>query len=150
MFDREKGFALTELIIVAAVLGILCAVAVPAVRSFGPWPLRTATQALAARMREARQTAIASGDICYVAFYELSSRYRLDLPDGQEWVNLPDGVEIGAVNFPLFDGRPTLYFRYTGAPNRGGHVALKDKRGEWLYLIVTPVTGRVRISDTPP
>lgn len=150
MSGREKGFSLMELITVLALLGILSLVTVPILRNFGPWPLRASAQTMAARVREARQTALATGDICYVTYYELSNRYRLDFPAGREWVELPEGVRISAVNFPRFDGRPTLYFRYTGAPNRGGHVALQNVNGERLYLIVTPVTGRVRISNSPP
>ena len=83
-------------------------------------------------------------------FYEIGGRYRLNLPGGTVWRELPPGVSMAAVNFLVVDGRPTLAFRYTGAPNRGGHLALCDTRGRKKYLIVTPVTGRVRLDDSPP
>ena len=150
MVKRRQGFVLTELLLVLLLLGVLIAIAVPAIRSFGQWPLRAASQEMAARIREARQTAIATGKICYVVFFEFSGRYRLELPAGREWVTLPNEVVFGGINFPLFDNRPTIYFRYTGAPNRGGHLVLRDDNGRRRFIIVTPVTGRVRISETPP
>lgn len=150
MCRRESGLVLVELLAVLVVMGILTMVAMPVLRSFGPWPLRTAAQEMAGRMREARQTAMACGSDCHLVVYEFSGRYRVDLPDGSTWVQLPQGVSYSGTNFAIFDGRPTVYFRYTGAPNKGGHVVLRDTRGERLYVIVTPVTGRVRVSKTPP
>lgn len=141
---------MVELVAVVVLLGILTGVAVPLFRTFGRWPLRTAAHELAARVREARQTAMACGEDCFVMFYEFSGRYRMILPDGNEWVQLPSDVSFGGTNFALYAGRPTVYFRYTGAPNRGGHIVLRDAAGERLYVIVTPVTGRVRVSKTPP
>ena len=147
---RQKGLVLTELLTVLVILGILCAVAIPVVRSLSSWSLRTSSQELAGGLREARQAAITSGDISYVVFYEFSDRYRMDLPEGSTWVSLPEGVTYAANNFMQVSGRPTLYFRYTGAPNRGGHVVLTDAKGKEFFIIVTPVTGRIRISETPP
>jgi len=141
---------LTELLMVFLLLAILTTIAIPVVRSLGQWPLRAASQEMAARIREARQTAMATGKVCFVVFFEFSGRYRLELPAGREWVALPDEVVFGGINFPLFDNRPTIYFRYTGAPNRGGHLVLRDGNGRRRFIIVTPVTGRVRISETPP
>ncbi|MBT9168264.1 MAG: hypothetical protein DDT19_01609 [Syntrophomonadaceae bacterium] len=153
MLRRRQGVVLTELLMVLLLLGILTAIAIPAMRSFGQWPLRAASQEMVARIREARQTAMATGNICYVVFFEFSARYRLELPTGREWVKLPSEVVFGGTNFPpskLFDNRPTVYFRPTGAPNRGGHLILRDRDGRQRFIIVTPVTGRVRISETPP
>jgi len=150
MERRRRGVILTELLMVLLLFGILTAIAIPAMRSLGQWPLRTAAQEMAARIREARQMAIASGEVCYVVFFEFSGRYRLELPTGREWISLPAEVSFSGINFPLFDNRPTVYFRYTGAPNRGGHLILRDANGRRRFIIVTPVTGRVRISETPP
>ncbi len=151
MVRRRRGVVLTELLMVLLLLGIIAAIAIPAMRSFGQWPLRAASQEMAARIREARHTAMTTGNTCYVVFSEFSDRYRVVLPTGSEWINLPSEVVFGGTNFPLLsDNRPTVSFRYTGAPNRGGHLILRDRNGRRRYIIVTPVTGRVRISETPP
>ncbi|MDW7651438.1 MAG: hypothetical protein SCK29_03640 [Bacillota bacterium] len=147
---RSAGLMLLELLVVLVIVGILTAVTVPAFRGLGSWQLRTATHELAHRIRETRQTAIACGLSCRVVFYELSGMYRVVLPDGSEYIYMPEGISYVANNFPEDNGRPTLSFRYTGAPNRGGHVGLGDTQGRKLYVIVTPVTGRVRIDTSPP
>lgn len=147
---RNCGFMLVELLMAVVILGILAGVAVPVAQGLGGWALRTSAQELAANIREARQTAIAGGVTCTITFFEFSGRYRLDFPGRTALVTLPGGVSYAANNFPLVSGRPVLSFRYTGAPSRGGHVALKDAQGKRLYIIVTPVTGRVRVDKNPP
>jgi prepilin-type N-terminal cleavage/methylation domain-containing protein len=144
------GFTLAELLTVVAVLALLTGMAMPLVRGFEGRALKTSAQELAVHMREARTTAITGGKSCMVVFYEWDHRYRLIYPEERFFVILPAGIRYGGVNFPNVDGRSTLYFRYTGAPNAGGHVTLRDSSGRRLYVIVTPVTGRVRISDSPP
>lgn len=148
---KEAGITLVELLIVVSLLAVMSAVAIPVFRQAGTWALRAAATELAVRVRESRQQAIADGQNCYVIFYMYNGMVKLESPQGSEWVKLPQGITFAANNFPLVvDGRPTLYFRYTGAPNRGGHVALRDQRGNKLYVIVTPVTGRVRTDSSPP
>jgi len=56
------------------------------------------------------------------------------------------GVELFKTNFT--DDRVKLY--PNGVPSMGGTVTLKNKRGKVLYVIMTPVTARVRISPNPP
>jgi hypothetical protein len=41
-------------------------------------------------------------------------------------------------------------FNPNGSPSMGGTVTLKNKRGKELYVIMTPVTARVRVSPDPP
>ncbi|MBS4030490.1 MAG: GspH/FimT family protein [Clostridiales bacterium] len=145
-----RGIVLVELIVVLVVMAMITATVVPLYQHMGRWSLRTAAAELAVRIRETRHTAISSGQTCTIVFYEFSGRYKLDYPEGITWVWLPEGVNYAGNNFPLKDNRPTLSFRYTGAPNQGGHVVLKDQKGNRLYVIVTPVTGRVRIDSEPP
>ncbi len=151
MAGRNSGLTLLEMMVVLMIMGILTATAVPLTRHASYWSLQGAARVLASQIRETRHKAIMEGRTCYIVFYVFSGRYKLEYPEGNIWVRLPEGVDYAANNFPLvLDGRPTLYFRYTGAPNRGGHVGLKDKKGNKLYVIVTPVTGRVRIDKVPP
>lgn len=134
---------------VLSVLGLLVAMALPLLGR-GRLPLRVAAIELAAHIREVRIAAIASGEGSGVVFFLFDDRYRLELPGSRRLVKLPAGVHFAACNFPLELGRYTLSFRHTGAPNRGGHVVLRDDKGRRLYVIVTPVTGRVRIDEKPP
>jgi len=43
-----------------------------------------------------------------------------------------------------------LYFYPNSVPSMGGTITLKNKRGKILYVIMTPVTARVRVSPNPP
>jgi len=149
--SQSKGMTLVELLAVIIILSIMSAMAVLLFSHTGVWSLKAAAGELAGRIREARSSAIIEGRNINIIFYEFSRKYKLEYPDDGEWVSLPEGINYSANNFPLvIDNRPTLYFRHTGAPNRGGHIGLKDKRGNQVFVIVAPVTGRVRVDKAPP
>ncbi len=144
------GIVLIELIVVLIIIAMLAAIMVPLYNHIERWSLRTAATELAVNIRETRHTAITTGKTCFVIFYWDSRRYKLDYQDKEIWVRLPKDISYAVNNFPQNFGAPTLSFRFTGAPNQGGHVSLKDNKGNRLYVIVTPVTGRVRIDDKAP
>jgi len=58
-------------------------------------------------------------------------------------VSLPTSVSI--VNQPS-----SIYFSQHGSPNKGQTVAMQSTGGKIRYVIVAAVSGRVRLSDTPP
>lgn len=145
-----NGYTLAELLVVVAIIGVVALIVLPVHRQLTGWPLQGAALELSARVREMRHAAIATGQRTTLVFYLFEAFYKAECPERVTWVRLPEGVSFMATNFPLDGGRPTLSFRFTGAPNQGGHVALRDRRGNRLFVIVTPVTGRVRVAEQPP
>lgn len=76
-------------------------------------------------------------------------------------VQLPHGVDLVSTNFDFdnYSGNGCdhkLRFNTRGEPVRnngilcGGHLSLRDKNGNFLYVIVASITGRVRIDKIPP
>jgi hypothetical protein len=122
----------------------------PVHRYLSGWPLQGAALELAARVREMRHAAIAGGQQTEMVFFLFDGLYRVRCPERVALVRLPTGVSFAAINFPSDGVRHTLSFRFTGAPNQGGHVKLRNRAGQQVYVIVTPVTARVRISAQPP
>lgn len=136
-----------------AILALLTAVAVP---SFVGWgrerELDLAARSVALDMRRLQQAAITSGFTCCLQFYEFQHNYRrIDHAAGEtKRIYLPKGITIHSVNFIFSGGTHNLCFLRSGAPNRGGTVCIRNERGDKRYIIVTPATGRVRISKNPP
>ena len=150
----SPAFTAIELLCVLAILGLLAALAVPALAHWAAaGTLETAAHRLAQDMRRVQQAAITSGLTSEIVFYKYGTDfdYRIrDYASGKKIdVKLPPGITFRSINFPG-EGIYTLKFYRSGAPNQGGSVGLKNEKGESLYVIVTPATGRVRISSEPP
>lgn len=145
----NKGYTILELLAVLSLLGLLTALAVPRFSSQQQWQLETASRRLAAEIRLLRQEAINSGETCKMEFYVNINRYTLTLPEGRRHVYLPEGISY--VGTTTFSGRPpVLEFTSLGRPGTGGGTVTLDGGGQRRFVIVTPVTGRVRVSRTPP
>jgi prepilin-type N-terminal cleavage/methylation domain-containing protein len=146
------AFTLVELLCVLTLLGLIVAIAAPAVgTTMDKYELEAAVRNLAMDMRKSQQKAITSGNVQRIEFRTSVADYRLkDAVTGEQvTVKLPDGINYSAVNFPRdSSGYPVLYFTRSGAPNRGGTVSLVDRHGRELHVIITPATGRVRVSES--
>ncbi len=149
---EEYAYTLIELLCVVALLGIMIVIAVPAVHGLGQRNnLEIAARTMASEMRKAQQKAITAGCGQIIEF-RFKDSYRITDGKTEEtyYVHLPEGIALRAVNFPMSDRVRYLRFNYNGAPSSGGTVTLINNSGAVLYVIVTPATGRVRISEEPP
>lgn len=152
----QKAFTLVEILCVIGLLSLMALIAVPALVDFGTnRNLEIAARTMATDLRKTQHKAITAGWSQYVEFRKDSGGkdiYRLKDGKTSKYVNisLPEGVSIKANNFPLSGSVKTMYFSRSGAANPGGTVTLQDRTGQLLYVIVTPGTGRVRVSETPP
>ncbi len=144
----SAGYTLIELLAVLALFSLIATLAVPRFMSQNHWQLEAASRQMAADFRLLRQSAINYGEPCRVDFLVYINRYDLRLPDGRQRIYLPRAVEFKG-NTTFSGSPPKLQFNNMGRPSSGGTVILKagDAR---RYIIVTPVTGRVRISRTAP
>jgi prepilin-type N-terminal cleavage/methylation domain-containing protein len=150
---KDRGFTLVELVCVVALLSLIALIAVPSVASVGSSrTLEIAARGLAMELRRAQQKAITTGSTQAIDLRIHSNDYRVrDLVSGDAYtVKLAEGVTYRSVNFPVESGHPRISFYRSGAPSRGGTIVLSGPRGKVSYIIVTPATGRVRVSDQPP
>lgn len=142
------GYTLIELLAVLAILSLVTTLAMPRFTSQHHWQLDSASRRMAADFRLLRHSAIFYGETCRVDFFIHVNRYEMRLPDERQRVDLPGEVEF--LGNTTFSGTPpALRFNNMGRPSSGGTVILKAGNAR-RYIIVTPVTGRVRISRNPP
>ncbi len=150
-FKERRGTTLLEVILVIVLLGILTSITYPKMGGNRDHFLLDATaRALAVNIREAQSHAVTVSQKTMIGFYCNLNLYYVELSGEKEWIFLPRGITISDNNFPKFHGLKRLSFTNTGAPNRGGHVGFQNERGDRLYVIVTPATGRVRIGSEAP
>lgn len=147
-----RGTSLVELMVVIALLGILTTLAYPRIgNNREHYILENTAWEIAYNMRMAQSHALKTGSTTRIFFYPASDRYCIRFPEGREWFYFPEGVYILAINFPQVNGRETLTFNFLGTPNQGGSVYLANRKVDyWYRVIVTPVTGRVRVTRYTP
>lgn len=141
------GFTLFEAILVLFLSSLLCVLAIPTLYHLQErLTLLGAAYQVASIIRLARIEAIEG---------EVQTRIIFDIP-GNSVVfrgkggsslryKMPSGVSLYTTNFPSHE----LRFLSRGTPLCGGTVVLRT-RSKRKYIIVAPVVGRVRLSDTPP
>lgn len=148
------GFTLVEVLIVLLVASVLLLVAVPQLaKALDKYSLGSAARQLAEDIRAAQQQALNEESSAY--FLQL---YPFD-PAG-DWYEIKKGADrLSKVKLPgsvdmvstTFSGH-SIVITARGTAAAGGTVTLRTRAAgsRFKYVIVAPVTGRVRVSDSPP
>ena len=155
MKNKTSGYTLVELLSVLALLGLLVMLAWPRYQAMADeLALRQDAAILAREFRLARQSAITYGRECAVVFKVDSTSYVVRQGRDSRTITLRRGVETVWTRFPqdpVNQGNwSACRFLPLGGPLQGGTVHLRNQRGQSLYVVVAPVTARVRVTETDP
>lgn len=145
--NRTKGYTLIELMVVAGIIALLLALSLNGLDYLIQWnKLNTAAALLSSELKNTQSRAFYEGVYYKIEFRAFSDKYIIyKQTELYKDVQLED-IDLFNTNFT--DNK--VYFYPNGVPSMGGTVTLKNKRGKVRYIIMTPVTARVRISPTPP
>jgi prepilin-type N-terminal cleavage/methylation domain-containing protein len=152
--NRNKGYTLIELMIVIGIISLLLGISLNGINNLIQWgKLNTAATLLSSELKNTQSRAFYEGVYYRIefqpTFYNPTlNKYKIFKGKESELykeVQL-EGVDLFNTNFT--DNNVNFY--PNGVPGQGGTVTLKNKRGKILYVIMTPVTARIRISPEPP
>ncbi len=108
--------------------------------------LNTAAALLSSELKNTQSRAFYEGVYYKLQFWPTLDRYRI-----YKQTELIDDIifkDIDLFNSNFTDNK--VYFYPNGVPSMGGTITLKNRRRKVLYVIMTPVTARVRVSRDPP
>lgn len=150
--NRTKGFTLIELMVVVGIISLLLVLSINGISGLIQWnKLNTAAAILSSELKNTQSKAFYEGVYYKIEFYATFdcptlNKYKI-FKESELYREIKlEGVELFKTNFT----NDRVRFYPNGVPSMGGTVTLKNKRGKVLYVIMTPVTARVRISPTPP
>jgi prepilin-type N-terminal cleavage/methylation domain-containing protein len=145
--NRNKGYTLIELMVVVSIISLLLGLGVNGLDYLIQWnKLSTTAAFLSSELKNTQSRAFYEGVYYKLQFWPSLDRYRV-----YKQTELIDDIILEDID--LFNTNFTynnLYFYPNGVPSMGGTVTLKNKREKVLYVIMTPVTARVRVSPDPP
>lgn len=165
IFLTSDGFNLVEVVIVIFITAIISGLAFMFSGLTNKQKLNIAATMIAENIRLTQQLNL-NQDGTYAILFDCSNekyyirKCEIGVP-AYKVVELPTGIDLVGTNFD-FDNNPDngfdheLRFNPKGEPFRkngilcGGHLSLRDKNKNFLYVIVASVTGRVRIDTKPP
>ena len=147
--NRNKGYTLIELMVVVGIIALLLGLSLNGLNNLIQWNKLNVAAALLSSVLKNTQSMAFNEGICYkIDFWESLDRYRYRIYRQTELIQDIILADIDLFNTNFTDNN--LYFYPSGVPSMGGTVTLKNKRGKVLYVIMTPVTARVRVSPNPP
>jgi len=150
----EKGFSIIEIGVVLLISITLLAFTFSISGAFSKQKLNAAASMLMEDIRLTQKLCENQENSTYaIVFDRVNEIYYISRnTDIYKRVRLPAGIDLVGTNFKvnglLVDN---LSFNTKGRPSGvGGHVTLGDKKGNYLYVIVLSVTGRVRVDVSEP
>ena len=145
--NRNKGYTLIELMVVVIIISLLLGLSLSGLYNLIQWSkLNRAAAILSSELKNTQSRAFYEGVYYKIEFWSPLDRYRIyRKTELYKDIQLED-IDLFNVNFTNNE----VYFYPSGVPSMGGTVTLKNKRSKILYVIMTPVTARVRISTNPP
>jgi len=146
-YNHRKGYTLIELMVVVGIISLLFGLSFNGLNNLVQWSkLNRAAALLSSELKNIQSRAFYGGEYYKLQFWPSLDRYRI-----YKQTELIDDIVLKDID--LFNTNFTdnnLYFYPNGVPGQGGTVTLKNSRGKILYVIMTPVTARVRVSPEPP
>jgi len=145
--NRNKGYTLIELMVVVGIISLLLGLSLNGLYNLMQWSkLNRAAALLSSELKNTQSRAFYEGVYYKLQFWPTLDRYRIYRQTELIQDIILEDIDLFNTNFT----DNNLYFYPNGVPSMGGTVTLKNKRGKILYVIMTPVTARVRISQNPP
>jgi len=145
--NRNNGFTLIELMVVVVIISLLLGLGINGLDYLIQWnKLNVTAGLLSSELKNSQSRAFYEGIYYKLQFLPSLDKYRI-----YKQTELIDDIILKDID--LFNTNFTnnnLYFYPNSVPSMGGTVTLKNKRGKVLYIIMTPVTARVRVSPNPP
>jgi len=147
--SNERGFSLTELIVVVAMIGVLSLLAVPSLlRHWQNTSLSAGAEQLSSVLNRARQLAISrNGPVC-VERSGTSVRLRTVSCAGAAWTGVgtdSTGLIQIANNLQVSASTGSVIFTNVGGANPGATYTLLDPKTNRSRTVVVSTTGRVII-----
>src|SRR4030042_5564315 len=145
--NRTKGYTLIELMVVVGIISLLLGLGINGLDYLIQWNrLNIAAVLLSSELKNSQSRAFYGGEYYKLQFWPSLDRYRIYKQTELIYDTILKDIDLFNTNF----ADDKVYFYPNGVPGQGGTVTLKNRRGKILYVIMTPVTARVRVSTEPP
>lgn len=143
---QQKGFTMLEVLIVAAIIGILAALVIPRLgNSVAEQELTSSAQQMVSEIRYLQQITLNADNQVYKMVFNINQYYIADGYNIRKTIALPGSVTIYGTPAEV------TFNHYTGAATaQTKTIQLRSAPlSKSLFVIINPNRGRVRIDTVP-
>ncbi|MDD5529074.1 MAG: prepilin-type N-terminal cleavage/methylation domain-containing protein [bacterium] len=139
--ERNKGWTLTELMIVIVMMGIVIGISIPSFKNYiVKTRLDTAKNEILAVLRTARSNALSEQKNCQVIFETATNTYRIS--PGGAVKTLPEGIEIANsfdITYEFHQDRTAL--------TTPCNVNIVNVKNDSVTFYLIPATGYIEVQE---
>ena len=149
---NRKGFTLTELMIITAIVGIMASITIPNIIGWMPrYRLKTITRDIYSTLQLARMRAVATGFEYQISFDLSNETYSISKGDSSSgstsWTQeggvstVPYEIDIVSLSGSI----TSLHFNPTGSCSNATTITIRNSDGDEKKITVLTATGRIKI-----
>ena len=143
---NKRGYTLIELIVVIALIGIVLSVAIPSFTIMSRTAEKKELMEFKRDLIFTRNSAVMDNQVYYFKINDVENQYTIfkNTKEGKSIIikkkKLVNGIILKTNNLSN-----EVAFYPTGSPNKAGTIELSNKKGEKIYITITPATGKISL-----
>ena len=142
---RKKGYTLVELILVIALVGIVLSISLPSFQIILKTAEKKELMEFKRDLNFARNSAVMENAVYSIEIDIVENQYFITKDKVKTRNTIKNKKFVNGIVLKEDNLGHSLTFYASGSPEEAGTIELSNKKGERIYITITPATGKVNL-----